>query len=748
MADVKIYVENSLLDVFSDEQINVTSTGQSLTDLSGLVTDYTQTFTVPCSRANNRIFEHYYNNDLDGTIDQNLRRTARIEINGIVFRTGKLQLQKSSVENGKAKDYTADFFGDVVTLKDLVGEDKLSDLDYSSITHSYGASEVLKRIDGTTLDDVKYPLISSSRYWDVTSGGTNDITTVTGSIKFTELFPAIRMNKILRLIEARYGITFSSAWLLSPKWTELFMWFKNKEVNSYISPSVPLTNSSAVTFTNGSIFSELNYTYRDPNTLPSGGTLAIYDVNHNVNVSITTLSTTPYYLDVYRNGVLSTTMQSNGSSTTFNIVTGQGNTLNTSETFSFGVRSSVVATFNGSINYNILYKDIDFSGAILPLIQGYTNSIVPAVTVINVDFSSLAPDMKITDFLKGVIGYCNGVLIADSPTQFQIKPLDDFFNEGSFFDITRYVDESLIEYNRSPLYKNVNFEYQESKSLINRQFFDLFSRNFADLTNGFDYDGADYKVQLPFESILGQTFTGTDLQVAYCMDGEQKSYIPKPVVLYALPLQTGIAFKWETSTDVTQYIPFGQDLIDGLDNYTSCFGLEVSSFLLTAQPRGLYATYYENYISNLYNPKTRLVKLKTNLSLNIIKKLKLNSKLIIGKKTYIIVDMKTNLNTNDVDFTLLSWWVVGDINKGKTVSSEAQSAKFYLDSGDNEIAITDIDGTPFTSLTPLTGSGVFTVTVAVDANATGLFRSLYYNYTSTSPTGEVTSGIIEIAQEA
>ena len=747
MADVKIYVENSLLDVFSDEQINVTSTGQSLTDLSGLVTDYTQTFTVPCSRANNRIFEHYYNNDLDGTIDQNLRRTARIEINGIVFRTGKLQLQKSSVENGKAKDYTADFFGDVVTLKDLVGEDKLSDLDYSSISHSYNAAEVLKRIDGTTLDDVKYPLISSSRYWTNTGSTTDDITIPGGSILYTELFPAVRMDKILRLIGDRYGISFSSAWLLSPKWTELFMWFKNKEVFNYISPAYPLVNDNDVNFENGYIFGTLHYTYRDLSTLVTTGTGGIFQVRHFVSVAITTATTNPYYLDVYRNGVLFTTLQSNGGNTTFNVISNQYNTASLSETITFEIRSSVTTTFNGSIDYTIKYKDT-LSGSVVFMQEDYTNPIDPITPLIDVNFSALAPNMKVTDFLKGVLGYCNGVLIADSATQFQIKPLDDFFNEGSFFDITRYVDESLIEYNRSPLYKNVNFEYQESKSLINRQFFDLFSRNFADLTNGFDYDGADYKVQLPFESILGQTFTGTDLQVAYCMDGEQKSYIPKPVVLYALPLQTGVAFKWETSTDVTQYIPFGQDLIDGLDNYTSCFGLEVSSFLLTAQPRGLYATYYENYISNLYNPKTRLVKLKTNLSLNIIKKLKLNSKLIIGKKTYIIVDMKTNINTNDVDFTLLSWWVVGDINKGKTVSSEAQSAKFYFDSGDNEIAITDIDGTPFTSLTPLTGSGVFTVTVAVDANVTGLFRSLYYNYTSTSPTGEVTSGIIEIAQEA
>ena len=747
MADVKIYVENRLLDLYSDEQIVVNSTGQSLTDLSGLVTDYTQTFTVPTTKVNNQIFEHYYNNDLDGLIDQNQRRTSRIEINGVVFRRGKLQLQKSSVENGQSKDYTADFFGDIVTLKDLVGEDKLSDLNYSSISHAYSAVEVLNRIDGTTAGDVKYPLISSDRVWENGGGTPNDITTGAGSILFTELFPAIRMDRILRLIQSRYGITFSSAWLLSPKWKELYMWFKNKETPISMSPALPFVNDNDVNFTNGYIFGTLHYTYRDPLTLVTTGTGGVYQVRHFVSVDITTATASPYYLDVFKNGTLFTTLQSQGGNTTFDIISNQYNTLSLNEFLTFEIRSSVSATFNGDINYTIKYRDT-LGGGTIYMQEDYTNAIDTIVTTAFTNFASLAPDMKVTDFLKGVLGYCNGVLIGNGSTSFQIKPLDDYFNEGSFFDITRYVDEEKIEYNRPPLYKNINFEYQESKSILNRGFYDLFTRNFADLVNGFTYDGSDYKVQLPFESILSQKFSGTDLQVGYCVDTSPKGYIPKPVVLYALPLQTGVSFKFDTSTTVTQYIPFGQDLIDGLENYTSCFGLEVSSFLLTAQPNGLYATYYENYISNLYNPKTRLVKLKTNLPLNVINKIKLNSKLIIGKKTYIIVDMKTNLNTNDVDFTLLSWWIVGDINKSKLVSSEAQSAKFYFDSGDSTINITDIDGTPFTSLSPLTGSGVFTVTVDVDANATGLFRSLYYNYTKISPTGDLESGIIEIAQES
>jgi len=93
------------LELFDDEKINVTLNVQNISDISRTFTDFSQSFTVPASNVNNRIFEHFYQNDVDGTIDHNLRRPAYIEIDFIPFRSGVISLERENVKNGVAVNY-------------------------------------------------------------------------------------------------------------------------------------------------------------------------------------------------------------------------------------------------------------------------------------------------------------------------------------------------------------------------------------------------------------------------------------------------------------------------------------------------------------------------------------------------------------------------------------------------------------------------------------------------------------------
>jgi hypothetical protein len=55
---------------------------------------------------------------------------------------------------------------------------------------------------------------------------------------------------------------------------------------------------------------------------------------------------------------------------------------------------------------------------------------------------------------------------------------------------------------------------------------------------------------------------------------------------------------------------------------------------------------------NLYNLKQRLINVKTILPVGVLTNLKLNDRLIIRDKRYIINDMNTNLTTGEVQFSL------------------------------------------------------------------------------------------------
>ena len=164
--NVAIYIENERLDLHADENISITSSVLDIQDISKNTTDYTKSFTVPASDINNQIFKHYYDANIDNTFDARVSVDGRIEIGGILFRKGKILLQKVQKKSGRASNYTINFWGNLVSLKDVLGDDKLSDLDLSAYNHAHDGSEVLAGLtDSTLYADYIYTLLAKKRYY-------------------------------------------------------------------------------------------------------------------------------------------------------------------------------------------------------------------------------------------------------------------------------------------------------------------------------------------------------------------------------------------------------------------------------------------------------------------------------------------------------------------------------------------------------------------------------------------------------
>jgi hypothetical protein len=186
------------LELFNDEQIVVNSSVQNISDISKVFTDFSQSFTVPASTINNAIFKHFYQSDIGeintagSLVDHNKRRKAYIEIDLTPFRRGKISLEKSNLKNGQAESYTITFYGDIRALKDAFGEQKLSDLDLSSLEFAYSGAEILNRITDLATDyDVRFPLIANNRLWTYHTGSEN-ITNTAHAIQYDELFPCCK----------------------------------------------------------------------------------------------------------------------------------------------------------------------------------------------------------------------------------------------------------------------------------------------------------------------------------------------------------------------------------------------------------------------------------------------------------------------------------------------------------------------------------------------------------------------------
>ena len=242
-----------------------------------------------------------------------------------------------------------------------------------------------------------------------------------------------------------------------------------------------------------------------------------------------------------------------------------------------------------------------------------------------------------------------------SENNFQIEPLDDWYSAGAIVDISKYTDVDSIDVDRMKLYKKITMKYQDSDCFLNKQFSQLFNRNYGNTTYQYNYDGDEFTLDVPFENLLQNKFTGTNLQVGYSLNNEFAPYVPKPVLLYQYDNQTAdFKFNDGTSTNtITNYTPFGQDLYANLTNYTLNFAPDISTMLNDPVQQTLFGTYYFSYLYNLYNLKQRLISVKTILPISLLTGLRLNDRLVIRDKRYIINSMQSNLTTGEVNFQLI-----------------------------------------------------------------------------------------------
>ena len=645
---VKSGVEFEEVTMFKDETISVTSQLQNIIDISKTSTDFSQSFTVPCDNINNKIFKHWYENFLDNSINANNRIDAILLIDTKVFREGNVQLNKVQVEDGKPKNYNLTFFGKLVNLKDLIKEDKLKDLQ-TLPTFNYTPTEVYNRvIDGN--NDISFPLISSERYWQYNNGDTvNDITLNSGAILTTDLFPAVRVKSIFDAIATKYDLVFNSTFFTTLQFTELFLHFKNKETFVFLSQLVDVDIVSFITRIptdiNPNIYDNGYFLVnRTTNTVYVSGDLTNYG-----SLYIQIFTTGTYRIEVYKNASLYLVFTGTGDNTHFAFID-DAPSFDNAGTYTFKARST--KQFSTRVGGEMATSSDEF------LTQNQT---VNSEFTGNIDLQSYAPDIKVIDFMTGILKMFNLAIYNESENIYTIEPLNDYYENGTSRDLTAYVEDKN-DLERIKSFSKVVFKYQKSENFMNSLFFQNNGIEYGELQATFNSDGGQYDVTLPFENILFNNFKD-NLQVGYYLKTDFiTKLVPKPVLLYrydesSLFTPTIKIKKVDTNTIVgtSDYVAFGQDVVgDDTLNHSMNFGFENSTLLNIAIENGLYFDYYQEYLANVYNPKSRNLKVKAKLTPALILNLRLNDRIILFQKAYLINQFTTDLTTGIVNLDLLS----------------------------------------------------------------------------------------------
>jgi len=617
MQQVQLFIKDQSsvyqrVELFNDETISLTQSIQNIKDVAKVFTDFTKTFTIPATKDTNKLFKHYYNFDITGGFDARVKTVGLIKLNGVDFKKGKIKLEGVDLKDNKPNAYRVTFFGDLVDLKDLIGEDLLSDLTWlDKFEKEYSSANVKDNLKGGntsfTIDSVTYPnaiktpLISCiNRLYYRSSANTE----VDGNLWYhagggqvhehgvywKDLKYSIAVYVIVKAIEVKYSITFSDDFFdySTEEYSSLMMLMHRKkgEAEADYSTGVRLYSKYISNiFTTGSIASgnrDGNFYGINP-TSDGFTTFGDYEVgggtnqvSYNYSIDIDPDDNNiPYngYLYFTATGTTNTVLLNSfegvtGSSVFYEDVgvTRVGSytvKLEAAQTLSFGVGNIEI---DGSIFYwtGSGYDNIGDCGA---------NCVPRSNTVSNVIEESFAwlptqqlPKMKVLDFLTGIWKVFNLTAYVETDGTIKVQKLDDFYSGASSYDVTEFVDVNTSQVNIALPYKQINFKFKEGKTLLAAKFSQLNNREFATLEykgeNPDNWVGNEYKVELPFEKMVYERLTDENtllthpIMYGFMADDNQEPYIGSPLLHYTT-LQNptlsgaGISFR-DTTTTHTQ----------------------------------------------------------------------------------------------------------------------------------------------------------------------------------------------------
>ena len=727
---VDVYIDDSLLDLFEGENLEVNSSIADIEDITKNTTDYTKTFTVPASKENNKLFKHYYNATIDNSFDARIKVEGRIELDGMLFRKGKFRLSKVSVKKGVPSSYTINFWGNLLDIKDTLGKDELSDLDLSAFDHSYDSANVKTGLTSSLFSgSVVYNLLAKKQYYYTSDTGDTFISDAlanigygngTGSngVVWNDLRPSLKLIKIIEAIETDYNLTFSRDFFGRAEFNTLFLWLNSKK-------NEELGGDTQMVDFDGGATTWMNLT-TNIGSYPVSNTDASNDnVHFKMEMLVTPASgfeTVDYTVRFIRDGDVETEQTFTGEQrldTSLNVQDASENPytwncyyeIKTSQDFQYTTR------LKQRRKVSQVSETSEFTTSSL-------NTITSEFTT-----SDNLPKIKILDFLKGLFKMFKLVVIPQTDGTIYINTLKSYYAEGGVYDVTNYIDFESYDVERGQMLNEINFLFKEPQTILNKQFEENNRIAYGDqetkLTddNGDILDGDSLEFTLPFEQVLFERLTDqnnasqTNIQYGAIVDEEIAPVNPKPLIHYNI-LQTlgSNTLGFINDSDVKESLsasvntPSHTDVFED-PNFSTLFDSEFSTWSGQKINNTLYKNYHEDYILSIFNIKKRSFKYTAkNLPLLILLNLELNDVLKIKGDYYRINKFTSNLITKDVKFDLINSF-------DNTINGfSATPTVFYIDKAVQQVSayVTNLGSFSYNKVDQ--GSGVAWVTVTSTTN--------------------------------
>ena len=506
------------------------------------------------------------------------------------------------------------------------------------------------------------------------------------SIQYFDLKPAIKVYYIIKAIESKYGFTISDDFFrtsvtssgkpdVDGLFNQLYMWC-NREAGSlidHIDETSGELRLEQLGFSSGTDVRQNN------NTQIEIGFVWMLGGNGRPFLKIAKTLTYSFTTTVYGTGSYDLILY---DKVTDKIYKSQLNNI-------------------GDVSFSTTIKDYSAEDVLIsPAIKVVTKGGVTAVTLSSLQLSgnylgtgnytgtlsglsngidirsNALPKIKVIDFMTNLFKMFNLIAYFEG-TELVVKTLDQYYLNSSHeeFNIDEYVDISSSEVNRSEIYNEINYEYKKANTILainsNEATNDEYGNERFKSEGENVFDGKKYDVKssfghMLFENLIDQeTSLFSDITWGWSVSQDESPVIDGGTFFLnnrkTLPDDIYITDKvvGEHGSNVNElgylYCPSNVYTETGGTEVRSInFGSEYSILTNTEEEDGLFSTYHQNFILNIYDTRVRLLKITAHLPLKILLKYELNDRFIFQGRKYLINSIKTNLQTGKSELELLT----------------------------------------------------------------------------------------------
>jgi hypothetical protein len=216
----QLVANDTILDLFKDEDILLSDNVTGLFDLGIIPADFTRQITLPGTKKNNAFFEHVYDISVfnPDTFATNIKVPAYLDFGGLYLSQGYLQLNKVNVFANKFIDsYEVTVYGAVSSFAREINRSYLTDLTSLSVyNHTSSYNNISASWSGDLFSgSIVYPLAEYGQRLEFTKGNLNQfgVDDFAGALSTQDFKPAIKGKLVLDAIFNQAGYTYSSSFI-------------------------------------------------------------------------------------------------------------------------------------------------------------------------------------------------------------------------------------------------------------------------------------------------------------------------------------------------------------------------------------------------------------------------------------------------------------------------------------------------------------------------------------------------------